>query len=104
MTVIKVPNPNHHLFDAMKRALEELEEGVDIVVCAANPSKVTDQLCKVSRQFLPNEKLSHEELVGLRSLLHLVLNDSDLIDWEFPTLTGLKRSDVEAIISKLPKG
>lgn len=91
------------LVSALKRALLQLEERGDIVLCSSTPDFSAHFLGNAVGSITPSESLTSTELVGLRSLILYAINDESFFDWEMPTLTGLKAEQFQSIAKKLPK-
>ena len=92
------------LLGAIQKELSNLEESGDVVLCASTPDAPAKRIYRAVIDFVPNEELSLEELVGLRSLVLHAVDDKRFFDWEMPTLTGFKAEDFRRIAEKLPKG
>lgn len=92
------------LLQSIKKALSDLEESGDIVLCANTPDAPAKHVYHAVKALTPNDKLSFSELVGLRALIFQAINDKRFFDWEMPSLTGFKAEEFKEIAEKLPKG
>lgn len=92
------------LFQSIKKALLNLEERGDIVLCASDTDIPAKHIYEAVREFVPSERLTTSELSGLRALVFQAVSDDRFFDWEMPTLTGLTSDQFKEAASKLPKG
>lgn len=92
------------LMHSIKRALLDLEEHGEIVLCASEPNAPAKHIYEVVSKLLPNEQLTTAELIGLRSIVSQAVSDNRFFDWEMPTLTGLTSDEFKELARKLPKG
>ncbi len=92
------------LLKSIKKALSDLEERGDIVLCSKVPDNPAKHVYDVVRTLVPSEELTLSELSGLRSLVFQAIGDEQFFDWEMPTLTGFKAEEFKEIAEKLPQG
>lgn len=88
----------------ISRALLELEERGDIVLCVDSAKKPAKHIYDALGELMPNDKLTASELSGLRALVLQATNDQRFFDWEMPTLTGFTAEEFRTIAGKLPRG
>jgi hypothetical protein len=88
----------------ISRALLELEERGDIVLCVDSAKKPAKHIYDALGELMPNDKLTASELSGLRALVFQATNDQRFFDLEMPTLTGFTADEFRTIARKLPKG
>ncbi|TYC52413.1 hypothetical protein FMN50_17980 [Rhodobacterales bacterium] len=92
------------LFQSIKKALLNLEERGDIVLCASDTNIPAKRIYETVSELVPNERLTTAELSGLRALILQAVSDDRFFDWEMPTLTGLTSDQFKEVARKLPKG
>ncbi|NTF90292.1 hypothetical protein G6L46_24390 [Agrobacterium rhizogenes] len=83
------------LMQTIKKALSDLEERGDIVLCPEVPGIVEKHVFDAVRTLLPNAQLTTEELLGLRSLILHAIADERFFDWEMPTLIGFRAEELK---------
>ncbi|GBD49783.1 hypothetical protein [Methylopila sp. Yamaguchi] len=85
-------------------ALGELERDGDLAIMSLSIEPIADRISQAVLSVVPNTKLSHLELLGIRSLILHAISDKHFFDWEMPILTGFTAAEFERIAEKLPQG
>ena len=92
------------LLNAITRALLDLEERGDIVICTNKPDSSARVVYEAVSELVPSDKVTIAELAGIRELILQAVSDQRFFDWEMPTLTGLTSDQFKEVANKLPKG
>ena len=92
------------LMNSIKKALLDLDQRGDIVLCVSEPDSPAKFIYEVVSDLIPNDELTITELAGLRSLISQAVSDKRFFDWEMPTLTGLTSDQFKDVAKKLPRG
>ncbi len=92
-----------YLMTAIEKALGDLEENNEIVICSATSRRSAKHIYEAVSALVPSGLILASELRGLRLLVSYAVNDKRFFDWEMPTLTGFSADEFNRIAEKLPK-